>query len=671
MNENIESKDGCGQTVRSFAAAGGNLAILRKFTNFQEEFTPYSLARRISSLDPMLYAIIFGNFDAVKYMWSKGFDFSKDEDFYKLRPYFHAACASGCVEIVKFIYKQYPKYKEFLNTIVFNKSCLMHAASIGSVDVVNFLIKINAKIDEIAPDGYTAIVHAARAGSLSCVKALVDAGATYNRSKRKYNCFIEAATQGHLDIVKYLIDKGININIMTSDGYTAVQCAAEAERYNVMKYLIMKGAKFDPSAKLISLFPFDLYEFVMKEAHPNATHYEVLHQAIKCLNIDLCRLILEKFVEFKEISEKDINWIFYDFRLLEMVYDTKGFLAQKDELNPLRYANSLKSIQLLESAGCQLTKEIILERKFLETIAINTKDKSLLVNLLEKLDNIEEIDKNMLFTNLINNYNGGSVSDEIVDILIRRFENHLNNFIPGSCNIFRFKYFEILFDSMEDDVKRNIFFYSKPFMRITEYSKYEYILENGYDATQVDNDGNCALHYLKSSKFETVDDCKKVIHLFTSHGCDINKTNNQGMKLLQVVNQINVFQALLECGADPNATYWDGITILHFKCGCPREISMNPRIEDECRTDSNLYAVKLLLDHGADPNRLTITKKPPLHFAVVFQPDIAIYLIQHGAMIDRFLGGKRGCLGYISEVSLGNKHTLKELKDIVSLRQYK
>ena len=270
MNVDEEVCDSCGRNVRHFAAAGGKMSILRKFSNFQVTKEPTPLRRYPYSyeLDPMIYAIAFGNLDCIKYMWSKGIDFSSENS-----PYIHAACASGSIEIVKFIYDQCPNFFQIVVQFINDKNGLMYAASSGSVDIVKFLINLDVNLNEIASNGYTAIVIAARVGSLSCVQALIEAGASFNIRNRKYNCFVEAATQGHLDIVKYLIDQGVNININTSDNYDAITCAVEAGRVSVIKYLLMKGASFTPYKDTMAKTTPEVYELVKNEMGIKAVSY--------------------------------------------------------------------------------------------------------------------------------------------------------------------------------------------------------------------------------------------------------------------------------------------------------------------------------------------------------------------------------------------------------------
>lgn len=78
--------------VRHYAAAGGQLSILRRFSDFDD----YS----------MIYAIQYGNLDCVKFIWSKGIDFSSDYVFV------HEACEFKSLDIVQFIYDQCPDLKK-------------------------------------------------------------------------------------------------------------------------------------------------------------------------------------------------------------------------------------------------------------------------------------------------------------------------------------------------------------------------------------------------------------------------------------------------------------------------------------------------------------------------------------------------------------------------------
>ena len=162
--------------VRHFAAIGGQLSILRRFSDIDD----YS----------MIYAIRYGNLDCVKFIWSKGIDFSSDYVFV------HEACESKSLDIVQFIYDQCPDFKKIASRLYDDHTGLMRAAKSGCVDIVNFLLKLGLKDNVTSKSGLTAIYLAARYGSLSCVKALVESGSRFKSRNRKYNCFVEAATQG-------------------------------------------------------------------------------------------------------------------------------------------------------------------------------------------------------------------------------------------------------------------------------------------------------------------------------------------------------------------------------------------------------------------------------------------------------------------------------------------
>ncbi|EAY19590.1 hypothetical protein TVAG_228530 [Trichomonas vaginalis G3] len=398
----------------------------------------------------------------------------------------------------------------------------MHAAAAGSVDVVKYLIKLGFDTDDITKKGFTAIVYAARSGSLSCVKALIEAGATYKNGNRRYNCFVEAATQGHLDIVKYLLDKGININVSTRDKKTAAMCAAQAKKFDVLKYLLMKGAKYVPDKYFIAEFSPELFEIFKKQNDIKMPLKDICTSAILDSNAALVGHLLDNYIDLKDIPEYN-HWSFFKTsKMFEKVYNTKGFLKVFDMIDPIHYAGNLKYINMLESVGCVLKKEAIIEGQIIERIVTKTKDRDLALKLLDKIDDIGKLNQNSLFTNLINAFDKGEVTEEIVDIIMERFKDRITNFQPERCQIFGFKYFRVLFDSMDESSKNSIFFDTRAALETKYYDNYEYILNHGFDASEIDEKGNCPLHYMKSTNHATVDEYKKLIKLFTSHGCDIN-----------------------------------------------------------------------------------------------------------------------------------------------------
>ncbi|EAY14097.1 hypothetical protein TVAG_351450 [Trichomonas vaginalis G3] len=400
-----------------YAAAGGEVSILHKFSDFQEIAIGWSL------YNPMGVAIQYGNLDCVKYMWSKGVDFSENEG------YVIDACGSGFIDVVEFIYSQCPNFARIVKA---HPEALIRAVKSGSVDVVNFLIKMNVNLDKTSDAGLSALVIAARSGSLSCVKSLVEAGVLFNLSRRKYNCFVEAATQGHLDIVKYLLDKGVRIDIVTSDGYDALSCAVLMRRDSVVQYLLMKGSSKMSKKDLLPKTSPAIFDIIINHFQIKIEINSVLEDCLKepC-NFSLVNHIFEKYISFNDVPENiskkifDTDYLHPKDGFLSKLCKTKGFISDLscEEKTPFKYIRNKKQFNLILSCGFKLSQEIIVKNRLIEMLSGSHYLIECAIKLLEDVNDIELLDKNYIITWFINNYE--PEHKEFHDIFMGRFKNHL------------------------------------------------------------------------------------------------------------------------------------------------------------------------------------------------------------------------------------------------------
>ena len=80
---------------------------------------------------------------------------------------------------------------------------------------VQELLNAGAKVDDVAPEGFTALVAASSEGRLKDVQLLLNAGANPNFSGRSDlgTALVAAAGHGHLEIMELLLDKWADPNI--------------------------------------------------------------------------------------------------------------------------------------------------------------------------------------------------------------------------------------------------------------------------------------------------------------------------------------------------------------------------------------------------------------------------------------------------------------------------
>ena len=192
----------------------------------------------------------------------------------------HAACASGDVSTLDLLMGKGlpPDITRYYSSYFTLKACgremgrgkgswfraqpLYLAASIGTVEVVQFLIDKGADVDAMAqswdtkddfniPDGMehfvdpkegTALMVATGKGRPDIVRSLLYAGADPDlENSNRSTALMQAAQKGSVRCAKILLDHGSNIALRDPLGNTAALCAADAGELEVLRLLVEKG----------------------------------------------------------------------------------------------------------------------------------------------------------------------------------------------------------------------------------------------------------------------------------------------------------------------------------------------------------------------------------------------------------------------------------------------
>jgi ankyrin repeat protein len=133
-------------------------------------------------------------------------------------------------------------------------TALNWAAAEGHIEIVNFLVTKNAKIDPDAEKpvffgtGGTPLKMAAGKGKLDVVRYLLDSGADQASPEGKpgWTAFICACKEGQIEILKYFVQtKGFDVNHRGTDGLTPLHVAAKYNEPGAMKFLVDSGASIN------------------------------------------------------------------------------------------------------------------------------------------------------------------------------------------------------------------------------------------------------------------------------------------------------------------------------------------------------------------------------------------------------------------------------------------
>lgn len=138
-----------------------------------------------------------------------------------------------------------------LNETLFNLTALCLAAVSGNLAVVEYLVdkhlEENVGLDHSGEDGFTPLYGAAMKGHLEVVKLLIRKGANFEAVNAKRSTLLHAASlSGDCKIVEYMIDEmGFNVNVCDGNNGTPLHTAALNEKFDVVKFLLVKGANIN------------------------------------------------------------------------------------------------------------------------------------------------------------------------------------------------------------------------------------------------------------------------------------------------------------------------------------------------------------------------------------------------------------------------------------------
>ncbi|XP_075545338.1 no mechanoreceptor potential C [Dermacentor variabilis] len=161
------------------------------------------------------------------------------------------------------------------------------ATQLGHVGVVELLIdKYKASVHHRTKDGSTLMHIAAEAGRPETAMVFMKKGVPLHMSnKAGAKCIHTAAQKGYVDIVRTLLQKGEHVDVKTNDGHTALHVAVSAGQALVVEALLGHGAQ------------------VQFKAGPN--NETPLHIAARVKNADDCAELLIK--SGADVNEKDAN----------------------------------------------------------------------------------------------------------------------------------------------------------------------------------------------------------------------------------------------------------------------------------------------------------------------------------------------------------------------------
>lgn len=122
------------------------------------------------------------------------------------------------------------------------KSLLHHAVVGSAMDVIEYLLNLDANVNFVDRYGETPLFDAARKGKVKIAKRLIQQFAQINVPNRMGELPIHlAAFKGDIDMIKLLVESGAYLNKKTEDDRFPIHYAVLGGQYEVLDYLLKES----------------------------------------------------------------------------------------------------------------------------------------------------------------------------------------------------------------------------------------------------------------------------------------------------------------------------------------------------------------------------------------------------------------------------------------------
>ena len=173
------------------------------------------------------------------------------------------ACRSGNVQLVEFLLKHGAKVEETASSGV---TALWLAAGEGHLEIVKLLLNHGGDANNARSDGITALMVASAGGHVDVVEELLRAGAIADaKDSVGLTALINAAENGTVPLVKLLLEHGASVHVLSDTGFTPLIIASAQGHLEVVKILADAGASVNGLVKVANTQG----ETVSHQAHPD------------------------------------------------------------------------------------------------------------------------------------------------------------------------------------------------------------------------------------------------------------------------------------------------------------------------------------------------------------------------------------------------------------------
>ncbi|XP_067653192.1 ankyrin-3-like [Haliotis asinina] len=637
-----------GDNILHVACRGGNAKIVN-----------YILMQNIvhinskgdEDMTPVLIAAYHGNNEAFDILVKRGADLSvTDEDGDNI---LHVACRGGNAKIVNYILMQ--------NIVHINSkgdedmTPVLIAAYHGNNEAFDVLVKRGADLTVIDEDGDNILHVACRGGNAKIVNYILMQNIVHINSKgdEDMTAVLIAAYDGNNEAFDVLVKRGADLTVIDEDGDNILHVACRGRNVKIVNYILMQNivhinSKGDEDMTPVLIAAYDgnneAFDILVKRGADLSVTDEdgdnILHVACRGRNVKIVNYILMQNIV--DINEEN-----------------------RGALTPVMIAagtGEREIFDVLVKRGADLSVTDLNKANILHWACVGGNDK--LVNFILMQNNVDINGRTIkgMTPVMLAAYYG---KREVFDILVRK-RVHLSevefdgkNILHLACegkNVEIVKH--ILMLHIVDINSR--FSDMTPLLLTVKYQTRHMshlLLESGADPSLVNRDGDNVLHLACKRGYVEI-----VKHVLKLHTLNINCRGSKGRTPLLLAveyNRYNVFELLLESGADPSAVNSNGDNILHMACEGESEqivkhVLRLQTLDINCRGYKGRTALlvaavystydvfKLLLESGANRSVVDSDGNNILHLASMGEDEKIVKHILKLHVVDINCRGSKG-----------------------------
>jgi ankyrin repeat protein len=530
-------------------------------------------------ITPLILAINLENIDIATYLVEKGARFEKDS--MESLDALYSACSTGNIDIVKFLVR----IGVDVNSIGFNSAPLIAACENGNLEIVKFLIENGADINQVVEFEVPALPAACEHGHPEIVKLLIEKGADLNICcENSSSVLFAVARSNDVECFEILLNGGLDIKLengqtpyMVHSDYFPFMEAIYFNNLKILKKFLESGMVVSVEGRRKGL------HLAIKEGFEEIVDYLIsigVDFDYDCVMNSMLPLCLACQLDRTEIA---LNLIKAGASLntpcakgCYPIHQTcingnmpilESLIEHDVNLNLIRDIDHSSSIYLAAINNHYEILQKLLESGANPNIKHISGDTALHKSIIgKKWDFVELLLKSGADARIENKKNCSSyelllTSNDLINedllkeaILCLEVDGKLNDYFFTACEKGKLKLLENIFN----------------------YANKEHLLKSK------NLNGNAAIH------ISVIENQVNVFERLVESGADFEETDEYGRTALLLAceyGQVNMFRRLIDLGANFKKTTHDGSSALHLVA-----------------SSGNVEVAKELILKGLDPN---------------------------------------------------------------------